>query len=236
MSRVSLEELFRHSVTFPGPGLRMAGLEQVRTAMEEQLDYLKGQRAIRLYARLKRQARNMAEDDIDYELHELKSAVDELFPKVLRGGFVVALWSVFEACVKDLAEYTRREKKLPFGLQELRAGDFLEQMELFFSRVLGLAIFKDKGLRARLSEIKGLRNALAHHDGSVDELPKSLQGKSEAEFKIKGLRVYKDLHHRYVVPSAEYVEESVSTVSAYLSQLSQQVYVALHPVPLEDDA
>lgn len=230
----SLAELHRHSVTFPGPGLRMVGLEATLIAVEDQLEHLKGQRAVRLHARLKRESRGMAQDDIEYELHQLKATVEELFPKVFRGGFVVSLWSVFEACVKDLAEYTRRERNLPFGLQELRSGDFLEQTELFFDRVLSLAAFPDKGVRAKMVEIKGLRNALAHHDGSTAEIPKSLRSKSDAEYRKKGLHVYSDLHHHYVVPSAEYAEQSLKIIRAHLEHFAQQVYEAVHPVPLED--
>ena len=232
----SVAEIYRHSVTFPGPGLRMLGLEAALAAVEDQLDHLKGQGAVRLHARLKREAHAMAQDDIEYELHQLKTTVDELFPKVFRGGFVVSLWSVFEACVKDLAEYTRLERKLPFGLQELRAGDFLEQMELFFSRVLNLVAFPDKVARSKLVEVKGLRNALAHHDGSTAELPKSLRSKTDAEYLKKGLSVYSDLHHHYVIPSAEYTEQSFQVVRTYLEQFAQQVYAVVHPEPLEDDA
>ncbi len=178
----------------------------------------------------------MAQDDIEYELHELKRTVEELFPKVFRGGFVVSLWSVFEACVKDLAEYTRREKNLPFGLQELRAGDFLEQMELFFARVLGVDAFPDNAVRTKLVEIKGLRNALAHHDGNTTELPKSLRCKDDAEYRKKGFHVYSDLHHHYVIPSAEYAEQSLQIIQIYLERLAHQVYEAVHPIPLEDEA
>lgn len=236
MSLISLEELYRQSLTFPGPSLRMTGLQQVREAIEEQLEHLKGQHTIRLDARLEREARVMADEDIKYEQHQLKNTVDELFPKVLRGGFIVSLWSVFEACVKDLAEYTRREKKLPFGLQELRAENFLNQMDLFFSRTLNLTVFPDKDLRTRLNEIMNFRHALAHHDGSVDKLPNTLYCKSESEYKNKGLYVYKDLHHSYAVPSAEYAKESLDSVKKFLEHFSDQVYVALHPIPLEDNA
>ncbi|MDE2387657.1 MAG: hypothetical protein KGN35_01000 [Betaproteobacteria bacterium] len=236
MSLISLDELYRQSVTFPGPNLRMTGLQQVREAIEEQLEHLKDQHTIRLGARLEREARMMADEDIEHEQHKLKNMVDELFPKVLRGGFIVSLWSVFEACVKDLAEYTRREKELPFSLQELRAGNFLNQMDLFFSRTLNLTVFPDKDLRTRLDEIMNFRHALAHHDGSVDKLPNSLHCKNESEYKNKGLYVYKDLHHSYAVPSAEYTKESLDSVKKFLEHFSDQVYVALHPIPLEDNA
>ena len=234
MSHTSLAELYRRSVTFPGPSLRMAGLEAALAAVEEQLDQLKGQRAVRLYARLKREAHTMDQDDIQYELGQLKSTVEELFPKVFRGGFLISLWSVLEACTKDLAEYVRRERALPFGLQDLRAGDFLEQTEKFFARVLDLKAFPDKTSRAKIEELKGLRNCLVHHDGSATELPKSLRGKTEAEYETKGLLVYSDLHHQFVVPTAEYAERNLETVRSHLVQLAEQVYVAIHPVPLDD--
>ena len=178
----------------------------------------------------------MAPDDVEFETESFKGAVEELFPKVFRGGFVISLWSVFEACIKDLAEYVRCEKELPFGLQELRAGDFLEQTEKFFSRVLSMKVFFDKDVRRKLEELKGLRNALAHHDGATDELPKSLQAKSEDEYRSKGLLVYRDLHHQYAIPTAEYAEGALKTVHAFVEQFAEKVYAAIHPVPLEDDA
>jgi hypothetical protein len=236
MSHFSLEEHYRRNITFPEPYLRMVGLEAARTAVEDQLEHLKGQRAVRLYARLKRESRAMAGEDIECEVEGLRETVEELFPKVFRGGFVISLWSVFEACIKDIAEYVRRERQLPFGLQELRAGDFLEQTEKFFTRVLGVAAFPDKAARAKLKEIKGLRNALAHHDGNIVELPDSLRGKNDAEYLKKGIVVCSDLHHKFAVPTAAYAEQSLATVRAHLEAFSGQVYAKVHPVPLDDDA
>ena len=97
MPHASLAELYRRNVTFPGPSLRMAGLETARSAVEEQLDHLKGQRAVRLYALLKREFHEMAKDDVIYKVEQLKATIEELFPKVFRGGFIISLWSVFEA-------------------------------------------------------------------------------------------------------------------------------------------
>ena len=236
MSHTSLAELYRKSVEYPGPSLRMAGLDAARTAIEDQLDHLKGQRAVRLYARLKKEAHVMAPDDLEYEIDQLKSTVEKLFPKVFRGGFIISLWSVFEACIKDLAEYVRRKKDIPFGLQDLRAGDFLEQTDKFFSRLLAVKAFPEKPVRAKLEELKGFRNALVHHDGATEELPKTLRSKTEVEYRSKGLLVYSDLHHQYAVPTAEYTEEAFNTVRTFLEQFAETVYVAIHPVALEDDA
>ena len=217
MPHVSLEEHYRRNITFPEPYLRMVGLEAALTAVEEQLDHLQGQRAVRLYARLKREAHAMASEDIECEIAGLKDTVEELFPKVFRGGFVISLWSVFRGLYQGHRRVRAPRKNLPFGLQDLRAGDFLEQTEKFFSRVLSVSAFPDKAVRKKLEEIKGMRNALAHHDGNTLELPKSLQSKTRAEYLKKGLIVCRDLHHEYAVPTAEHAEHSLKQCKIILN-------------------
>ncbi|WHZ13025.1 MAG: hypothetical protein OJF60_003466 [Burkholderiaceae bacterium] len=214
----------------------MAGLGAARTAIEDQLDHLKGQRAVRLYAHLKKEAHAMTPEDVEYEVYQLKNTVDELFPKVFRGGFIISLWSVFEACIKDLAEYVRRQKDIPFSLQDLRAGDFLEQTDKFFFRILALKAFPEKFVRTKLEELKSFRNALVHHDGATEELPMTLRSKTEMEYRRKGLLVYSDLHHQYAVPTAEYAEEAFNVVRTFLEKFAETVYIAIHPVALEDGA
>lgn len=235
-THTSLAELYRRAVKFPGPSLRISGLRAALDANEQQLKALKDQYELRLNAKLKREARTMHPDDVEDERYAVTRLVDDLFPKVFRGGFVVSLWSVFEACVKDLAEYTRRERNLPFGLQDLRAGDFLAQTEKFFKGTLGLNAFPDRAMRKSLEELRGFRNALAHHDGNTAEVPRSLLAKGSKSAKSFKVQLYRDLHHEYAVPSATYSREALSLISACLEQLAEHVYAKLHPEPAKDDA
>jgi hypothetical protein len=228
----SVAELFRRSVTFPDPSSRIAGLAIVRSEIEAVINHLEGRRRERLRARLKRQVHWMEEYDTKYSIPQLKATIDELF----LGTFIISLWSVFEVCIKDLAEYVRQEKGLPFGMQDLRAGDFLEQTQKFFAQVLSLKPFHDRSVRAKLEELKGFRNALVHHNGSTEQLPKSLRSKTESEYRSKGLLVYRDLHHEYAMPTGRYADGALKTVRTFLEQFAENVYVAIHPVPLEDDA
>ncbi len=232
----SINEHIRRFITFPDPWTRIAGLQTARQAVEEQLAFLKAQRGVQIKAQITGHGDRMAHEDREDMIDEYRRVVDELFPKIFRGGYVISLWSVFESSVKNIAEYTRKEQHLPFGLHELRAGDFLEQVDVFFDRVLSVKAFPDKSVRTRLAELKGLRNALAHHDGNVSELPKSLRAKSSAEYLRKGLLTFRDLHHEYAVPTSEYVETNLALVKQYLEQLTETVYAALHPTPLTDDA
>lgn len=228
-NRKTLEELIHRATIFPGPSLRLAGLETTLGAVEDQLIHLRAQLEVRLKAKLKREACSMHPDDIEFEKYEFSQTVDELFPKVFRGGFVIALWSVFEACIKDMAEYTRRERGIPFGLQDLRAGDFLGQTEKFFFGAVGLHAFPDKQVRKEIEELRGFRNALVHHDGSTDQLPKSLRAKNPDQYRSLGLQVCSDLHHEYAVPTAEYANRNLLIVRDYLESLAKQLYANLHP-------
>lgn len=234
--KVTFAELRRRSLKFPGPSLRLRGLQSALEATEQQLETLKNQYEIRLRARLRKDARSMHPDDIDDARYDVSRLVDDLFPKIFRGGFIISLWSVFEACVKDLAEYTKLEKKIPFGLQDLRAGDFLDQTAKFFRGALGVNAFPDKAVRKSLEELKGLRNALAHHDGNIAEVPKSLWPEVRSNTTFRKVRVYGDLHHKYAVPMEMYARESLLLVSAYLEEIAEQVYAKLHPEPANDDA
>ena len=105
-------------------------------------------------------------------------------------------------------------------------------MEVFFEKVIGVDAFPDRAQRKKLQELKDLRNALAHHDGSVAELPDSLRGQSRDEYQARGMLVFNDLHHEFAVPTAVYAEAATQLVEVYLQGLSERVYMVLHPVPL----
>lgn len=233
-SKPTPDQFLHRAVTFPGPSTRLAGLEISLKAVEEQLVHTRAQYEVRLKAKLKRDAKFLHPDDVDMERYDFEWTVDELLPKVFRGGFVISLWSVFEACVKDMAEYTRRIRNIPFGLQDLRAGDFLNQMDKFFEGAVGLKAFPDRHIRKQIEELRGFRNALAHHDGNTEELPTSLRGKDQYHYEVLGLQVYRDLHHEYAVPNAEYARRSLTDVHTYLESLASRLYAKLHPENVQD--
>ena len=222
----SLDQLFHRAVTYPGPSHRLDGLATALHVVEEQLAHARVQEEKRLRTKLRS---HLHPDDVELEKESFSQTVDQLLPKIFLGGFVISLWSVFEACVKDLAEYTKQTRNFPFGLDELRSGDFLKQMEMFFHGVIVLEAFPDKQVRSKIKELKDLRNALAHHDGSTSKLPESLRAKHSNQYDALGLQVYRDLHHEYAIPNADYVRRSLMLVKTYLESLSQRLYEALHP-------
>jgi hypothetical protein len=145
----------------------------------------------------------------------------ETFAKVFRGGFLISTWSVFESCVKDVGEFVRRKHELPFGLQDLRAGDFINQSEKFFRSTLELSFVPDKGDLKRLDLLKSLRNLLVHHDGSVIEASAELLNASAAVTRVT------DYHHDYLTPTAHYNQQSLELVARVSQSLANSVYSML---------
>jgi len=99
-------------------------------------------------------------------------------------------------------------------------------------RVLSLPAFPDKTIRKELEGLKGLRNTLAHHDGSTAELPESLLSKTASEYLGKGLYVFNDLHHEYIVPTESYTAWALDLVADHLKAFAEHAYKSIHPVPL----
>ncbi len=233
--RESLDELFRRAVTFPGPNVRIAGLETALEVVEDQLTHARDQATVRLRARHKRDGDVLHPDDQAQDLYELEVTIDQILPRVFRGGFVLTLWSVFEVVVKDMAEYAYAQRQLPFDSKVFRQPNFLTQMNGVYSQNLGVVAFPDTEVRSQLDSLRLLRNALVHHNGSVAALPDSLRRTEKDEYAAIGLHLYSDIHHEYVVPDGKYIRHNFELVRSYLASLAERLYDAVHPEPLKDE-
>lgn len=219
---VSLERLLHRATKFPNPAMRFGALRTALAATEDAISHQAAQLEVRTRVDIRR--RRPHPDDLELDLHELRTITTQVFPQVFRGGFLVSLWSLFESTVKDLGEYTRKELKLPFGLQDLRAGDFLEQTERYFLATVKVESFPDKTARKQIERIKTFRNAISHHNGNLLEVPKAL-----LEPAGKSVQRFTDLHHEFGVPTAEYNARSLDTLASVSEALAEAVYTALHP-------
>lgn len=200
---------------------RFEALRAAFEASENAISHQADQFAVREQASRRRQG---TDSQIDLpDLAVLHMEAQETFAKVFRGGLLLSIWAVFESCVKDVGEYVRRKRDLPFGLQDLRAGDFLNQSEKFFRSTLDVAFIPDKDDRKRLELLKGLRNVLVHHDGSASEAPAELLRATELVTRVT------DYHHDYLTPSAQYNRESLEVLARITESLANRVYSVLEP-------
>jgi hypothetical protein len=233
---VSLEELFRHAVTFPGAGAAIAELQTALSHLEEELERSADQIALRLRARHAHLSEELHPEDKEYEKYDLERTVNVLLPRVVRGGFILTMWSAFEVAAHDLALYAYRERAMALDDDPFRNGSLLKNLDKVFTQGLGVPAFPDPIVRERIDELRGLRNALIHHSGKVTKLPSSLQRHTQDEYTAIGLYLYEDIRHQYVVPKADFVRKGLDLLSGYLLHLSERVYQAVHPTPLTDDA
>ena len=198
------------------PSGRFDALRAALDASEHAISHQAAQFAVREQAARRRVGTSGQSDLPDLAVLHLEAR--DTFAKVFRGGFLISTWAVFESCVKDVSEYVRRKHELPFGLQDLRAGDFVNQSEKFFRSTLDLSFVPDKGDRKRLELFKSFRNLLVHHDGSVSEASTELLSANEVATRVT------DYFHDYLTPTAQYNQQSLELVARLSQSLAASVY------------
>ncbi|MCE9569598.1 MAG: hypothetical protein K8R10_06245 [Rhodocyclales bacterium] len=231
---ISFEELYRKAITFPGPNAAMAGLSVALETIEDELAHAGEQARVRLRARHQREIAYLHPEDREDDEYALKVTVEQVLPRVFRGGFILMLWSVFEVAVKRMAEYACRERNLPSLASSFKHGNFLDAVDRAYTKNLGVVAFPDSLVREKLDLLRHVRNALIHHNGSVAALPESLGAQNAAGYAALGLQTYTDLHDEFFVPHAAYLTENFAVVENYLALLSERVYASVHPVPAKD--
>ena len=91
----SLEELYRRAVTFPGAGVAVAALQTALDHREEELQRSADQIRVRLHAKHTKLGDELHPEDKEQDEYDLDRTVNVLLPRVVRGGFVLTLWSTF---------------------------------------------------------------------------------------------------------------------------------------------
>jgi len=161
------------------------------------------------------------------DLAVLHHETQELLSRVLRSGFLVSLWSLFESSIQELVEYVRVERKLALGLDGQRS--FLDQTNRFFRTTVNIHPFPNKEERKQLDTLRRFRNALAHHDGNIAKVPKELIAD---EGLVRSFCLTGD-SHEFAVPSARYVRASVELIGRVSQSLAGKVLALM---PSQNDA
>lgn len=221
-----LEALNLRYLVFPGPDTALRGLEQYLAAVDEQLSYLKGQYKVRFKAQLKRGAHGKDPEDIYLAKYNVDYLTKELFPRFIRGAYLISLWAALESSLTDMTDYAKVKYKQKFGLDEIRAGDFLVQAEKYYMRVLDMSLFRDRPDRERIETLKAIRNALVHDNGRIDGLPKNLTSHIKARQHVKmGFEV----ENGHIIPTEQGLAIYFSSVKHLLERTADSVFAKLHP-------
>jgi hypothetical protein len=226
-----LDDLERHAIKFPGPTLPMSGLRTALAAVEDELVHARDQATIRLHARHKGDPERHP-DDREVDLYELQVTLEQILPRVFRGGFVLTLWSVFEVVSKRMAEYVGARNGdviAPSQWKQKPRETFLDVLDRVYSRKLGIQVFPDPNERLQLDQLRELRNALIHHNGSVKGLPEAMRSGGIEGYAAIGLDHYTDLHEEFVIPNADFIRRNFALVDKYLKFLDERAYGTAHP-------
>jgi hypothetical protein len=190
-------------------------LSDLLQVLEQQMPMLAKQQHDNSFEELRRQG---FDDDIaerDNASYMAYHFAEVALPRLLRGPFLISLWSLAESTINDVAK--RLEKKLgkALGFKDIRGKDNLDQARKYFESVLQFPLCSDATTFNALDRLRILRNAFAHANGQIT-LVKSDQvllkdwALSEKSIAIDG---------EYLVPSAQYSKDIYTLVDAWIRDL-----------------
>jgi len=163
-----------------------------------------------------------SDDDDDEDSHESALAYYELdkgiTTRLLTGSAVIAGWATYESVVKRIAKQQSVAKRLK--LTEIK-GAFPEAARKYFSDVLNQPLHPEDTDCEYLDTIYGLRNALAHANGQLDDI--SMENRRRLERwsdKFDGVEII----NGQLIISVEFLRPMCRFISELLYELVRRVY------------
>lgn len=125
---------------------------------------------------------------------------------LLSGSVLIAAWSAFEQSAIAVCKYVQLRENIPLAFGDLREPDTCRRLQQY----LRTATRQTFELPHSLSEVQGLRNVFAHHNGNLEELSKQKRAQIEAILRSsKGVSLY-DKHQ--VVLDPEFLRVTIQKV------------------------
>lgn len=224
-----LDRLVEEATFFPGLNVRLAALRPLQRTAEEQLDVARTLAIARVRGEHKRLGAELHFEDKTFEIKELEQQVTLLLPKFIRGGLLLAVWSVFERSVKDIANEAAVYVGAPLSPSHFRSGALIEKLERAIEQSAQLPAFPDQEQKLALQQLAAVRHALIHHDGRLEEVGPLLALLKRSELDALGIQVERDYDFEYIVPGPEFVANGVEVVYSYVHSLAARVFEKLVP-------
>jgi hypothetical protein len=133
---------------------------------------------------------------------------------------IVAIWANYEAGIKEAAAYVARKREIVLRMSDLR-GSFLSQADRYFADVLKMNLYGESTDVGMIHEFSAIRNAVAHANGRLSELP---DGRRRAIEQIAKRRSDVRIEESdWLVVSYEYVLETLNLAESLLTDLFERV-------------
>lgn len=198
--------------------MELSGLHEALEIMERQVRFLTQQRKLQAEADLKELAGEGAgweDPEVQLAIQERNHAVEHLYPRLVRGPFLVTLWAIYEAGLKEVARFVQHHKGIDLDIDEIKGGDIRKRARRYFEAVLCVDFPSDSSRAGTLGKLYRVRNAFAHANGRLRGL------KGDARQTVDSLIAEGQLEESlgYIIPTKAYVTVACDVVNRELSSL-----------------
>jgi hypothetical protein len=219
---LSFEQLMKLDLGYPGLsfGYESWTLESYLNVLEEQIAHAQAQYRLRAERDLGKRHARLDEAEYSTNLLQIDEASNYQIPRFFRFGALVSIWGLFESFVGDFAAYVGNREKFGLRLRDIRANNFRQQAEKYFEGALRFQLPWSPQERERLGHLQELRNAVAHRNGRLADLPHDKDKEIRALVaKIDGV----EIQDSTILISSDYISESADLVFALVERLNQQL-------------
>jgi hypothetical protein len=146
--------------------------------------------------------------------------VTQVFPRFVRGPFVIALCAAYEAGVKEVANDVRRTKGFSLSLSDIRADNFIKSANKYLLAAAQHPLDDDPARLQRIGDLFSVRHLLAHANGDLRRLD------DKTEKQVASLtKQYPELHvvDRWLIPSQAFLDAAYADVSSSMKALVYRV-------------
>lgn len=187
-------------------------LVEEHLSMSIEQERLVAQEKIRLYNI------NVHDDEWSAMRQELDYLMEYYLPRILRGPFIVSLWSVLESALFHMANLLRVKRQTVLSMYDL-GGGIIKQARNYFDHILDFR-FCDGATWGRLAELYDVRCGFAHSNGNIELMRDVSKRKKLAKYCAS----HKDLEVVYdcIVPSRKYISNQYELVHSVISRMLDQ--------------
>ena len=168
-----------------------------------------------------RQGVKPGDEEADYYADLAECELDEgITTRFLTGAALVAIWATYESVVKRNAERIRESRKLRLKVRDIKGANFLDSARKYYEDVLECELHPKGTDWERLSALYALRNALAHANGQLEDVPEADRKQVEKWATLfQGLKISSGL----LLVSMDFVARAFTLINALLIDLDKRL-------------
>ena len=142
--------------------------------------------------------------------------VSENLPRLVVNPFIVALWSVFESVVKEMADLIQKKQGEALGLADIKGKHLVDRIEKYYQHILHFPLDLNSSRKEKLNLLGAIRNTIAHHNGRLDRMSSANQ-KAIREGNVDGISESSD--GSYLVIEVKYARSAFELIEQHLRML-----------------